>query len=417
MALMFLAGCGWMDRLDRAFYERTVLDSDFETSPKRGGWSYTKCRGDEHDDPWTDRKSLSGSFAIKARPGFIWESPPIAVRPFEYYRLEFKSIAWRPGYWAAIFYDRDGERMLTDHFSSIEPSAEWSPTVSCIVAKAGARWMRIEFRPRGGEIYMDDVSIRRVRRKEVAQWADRVYASIPPVTYTPPEDRWRHIPKAIAKLRAGGTLTVVMLGDSIACDTGTSAWDTLVERRYPGSRVHTITSTRPSTGCRFYMQPGKVKRYVLDYKPDLVIIGGIGGGGGGAVRSVVHQIRAASDAEILVTTGAFGYKQWFEWYKTTTQPATQPTTRPATQPASRPATRPTPPPRGAPRVSGVAKFAAEEKIGYIDTRKAFNEYLLAADKPYEIFIRDSLHANTRGRQIVARIFEAFFAPDGRPSKR
>ena len=65
----------------------------------------------------------------------------------------------------------------------------------------------------------------------------------------------------------------------------------------------------------------------------------------------------------------------------------------------------------------MAKFAAEEKIGYIDTRKAFNEYLLAADKPYEIFIRDSLHANTRGRQIVARIFEAFFAPDGRPSKR
>lgn len=373
----------------------TILSSDFERSPRQAGWSYKKYRGDEHDDPWTVRQAASGSFAIKARPGFLWESPAIRVTPGQYYRVTFQSMTWAEGFWAAIFYDRDGERMLSDHFGCVEPSKAWRQNVVCIEAKARARSMRIEFRPIRTELYVDDFEVRIVGRRAVGEWADAVYATMPPLQYAPPPGRWKHLAGTMAKLRAGKKLTVVILGDSIACDMGTSAWDALVERLHPGARIQTVTSTRPSTGCWFYQRPGMVKRYVLDFSPDLVIIGGISTGWGGAVRSVIQQIRAGCDAEILLATGAFGYERHFEDYR---RASTQPT-----QPAPRFNHR------------QFQQLAREEAVAYLDLRLAFNEYLLHCGKPYRWFARDPIHANARGKQILARVLERYFAPDPKPA--
>jgi len=51
---------------------------------------------------------------------------------------------------------------------------------------------------------------------------DAIYQAMEPLQYTPPADRWQFIPKTIQRLRDGGTLRIVMLGDSIVNDTGSS---------------------------------------------------------------------------------------------------------------------------------------------------------------------------------------------------
>jgi hypothetical protein len=94
-------------------------------------------------------------------------------------------------------------------------------------------------------------------------------------------------------LERGGTLTVVMLGDSIVNDTSRSCWNLLLERIYPAVEIEKVTCVRGSTGCWWYREPGRVKAYVLDDGPDLVIIGGISQRGDlASIRDVLRQIRA-----------------------------------------------------------------------------------------------------------------------------
>ncbi len=102
---------------------------------------------------------------------------------------------------------------------------------------------------------------------EVAQ----AYAEIPPVTYRPPADRWAELPITASILGKGeGTLRVVMLGDSIVNDTSRSRWDDLLRASYPKCRIVRTTCVRGGTGCWWYKEPGRVKRYVLDHNPDLL---------------------------------------------------------------------------------------------------------------------------------------------------
>ena len=135
----------------------------------------------------------------------------------------------------------------------------------------------------------------------------KAYAEMPPVRYTPPADRWERLARTKERLLVGGTLRVVMLGDSIVNDTSRSGWDLLVERRHPTCRIEKVTCVRGSTGCWWYKEPGRVKEYVLDHMPDLVIIGGISHRNDIiSIRDVIRQIRGSSQADILLMTGAFG---------------------------------------------------------------------------------------------------------------
>ena len=104
-----------------------------------------------------------------------------------------------------------------------------------------------------------------------------------------------------------GTLRIVMLGDSIVNDTSRSRWDDLLRASYPKCRIVRTTCVRGGTGCWWYKEPGRVKRYVLDLQPDLLIIGGISHRDDiGSIRSVILQVRAARRCDVLLMTGAFG---------------------------------------------------------------------------------------------------------------
>jgi hypothetical protein len=132
---------------------------------------------------------------------------------------------------------------------------------------------------------------------------EKIYLEMEPVRYNPPPGRWKNLSRTRKLLTDGIELRIVMLGDSIVNDTSRSCWNLLVEKRYPNypkCRIQKITSVRGSTGCWWYKEPGRVKKFVLEHKPALVIIGGISHRGDiDSVHDVIRQIKAASDADIM----------------------------------------------------------------------------------------------------------------------
>jgi hypothetical protein len=218
---------------------------------------------------------------------------------------------------------------------------------------------------------------------------DAVYATIPPLKYQPAADRWKYLPNTMRRLQEGGTLRIVMLGDSIVNDTSHSQFEKLLERRYPKCKVVKVTSVRGSTGCWWYKEENRVKAWVLDHKPDLVLIGGISQRDDvDSIREVIRQIRAGCRAEILVMTGAFGSvdprddKQW--------QLAIDP--------------------KGTDYRARLMRMAADEKVEFLDMTGPWGQSIRASGKPLDWFKRDPVHANDRGFQVLGRILERYFAP-------
>lgn len=237
-------------------------------------------------------------------------------------------------------------------------------------------------RPEGGYI------LRGARRS--LEEIDRVYATMPPVTYTPPAGRWEFLRRTMEKIRAGSTLRIVMLGDSIINDTARSAWHLLLERQYPRCRVEMITSVRGSTGCWWYKEGTRVEIFVTDHYPDLVVIGGISQREDtGAIRQVIEQIRARSRAEILLLSGPFG----------NVDPIREEDWKPVADP------------RAGTFRSRLARLAAETHVEFMDLKGAWGEYIRGAGKDLDWFKRDQVHANERGEQILGRILASYFAPE------
>ena len=117
-------------------------------------------------------------------------------------------------------------------------------------------------------------------------------AEIPPVKIETPSERWDRLPRTAGILGAGrGELRIVMLGDSIVNDTSQSRWDERLQDKYPSCKITKAAVVRGGTGCWWYKEPGRVKRYVLDLKPDLLIIGGISHRDDTeSIRDVVRQV-------------------------------------------------------------------------------------------------------------------------------
>jgi hypothetical protein len=219
---------------------------------------------------------------------------------------------------------------------------------------------------------------------------DAIYQSMEPVQYTPPPGRWQFIPKTMQRLRDGGTLRIVMLGDSIVNDTASSQYDLLLERMYPKCKVVKIRSVRGSTGCWWYKEEGRVNEWVLQHEPDLLMIGGISQRDDTeSIREVIHQVREARpQVEVLLMSPVFGSydpradKEW-------------------TYDAD---------PQGDSYRSRLMRLAAEEQVEFVNMTGPWGEYLRRSDKARGWFMRDPVHANERGFQILGRILEKYFAP-------
>ena len=218
---------------------------------------------------------------------------------------------------------------------------------------------------------------------------DAIYAAMDPLEYTPPADRWRNLDRTVERLREGGRLKIVMLGDSIVGDTSSSQFDLLLGRKYPKCKIEKVTSVRGSTGCWWYKLDNHVEEYVLRHKPDLVMIGGISQHEDiDSIRAVIQQVRAKQSPEILLMTPAFGathdphIKNWTFEIKSD----------------------------AADYRARLKRLAEEEKCGFIDMTGPWWQYIQKSGKTYGWFQRDFVHANDRGFQILGRILEKFFSP-------
>lgn len=221
------------------------------------------------------------------------------------------------------------------------------------------------------------------------QRIDAIYGAMEPVQFAPPAERWKFLPETMKLLNEGGTLRIVMLGDSIVNDTSSSQWDKLLERLYPKCKVVKVTSVRGSTGCWWYKDENRVQDWVLKHNPDLLMIGGISQRADiEAIRSIIKQVRAAAKPEIMLMTGAFGEmnpKKSKEW-------------------------RSVPGPNSGEYGAKLAQLAADEQCEFLDMTAAWGEYIAASSKAMGWFKRDPVHANERGFQILGRILEKYFAP-------
>jgi lysophospholipase L1-like esterase len=377
-----------------------LLSADFATDPLAAGWTAEASTG-APAPIWSDAGGHSGPHCLFATAG-KWESPAFPVTPFDYYRLDFWARAAGVEYFAAFFYDEHGQALVADHYSSVDPTADWKLQTLCFRAKAGAVTARIIFQPLGGHaMYVDDVTVRPVTRAQATAWADEVYQKIPPVgrglVPRPPLDspegaaQVRALQRTFARLRRGGTLRVVMLGDSIINDTGSSPWDLLVERQYPGAHLEVVTAVSGSKGSWYYQDDHRVQSYVLDYDPNLVIIGGISQRGDlEAIRTVIHQVRAQSPAEILLMSGIFGKGE---------------------DPRTRPALLPPEDSHSDAYRDGLRRLGEEEKAGFFDISAVWSQYMRGITTPYDFFMRDPVHANDRGRALAARLIAGYFAPE------
>jgi len=224
--------------------------------------------------------------------------------------------------------------------------------------------------------------------------ADTLFLRLEPLGYTPPKTRWQWIPNTMRRLRDRGTLRMVMLGDSIVNNIQSSGFNLLVERAYPGSKIEKIVSVRGSTGCWYYQEPEHLKNYVLRHKPDLLVIGGISQRGDvEAIRSVIRQTRAAlPEVEVIVMTDVFGSKGTIDPYD--------------------PKTAADPDPGGTGYRDRLFKMALEERVEYINLTQPWARFLKASKQPLGAFMSDAVHANARGCQLVGRLLELYFAPDG-----
>jgi lysophospholipase L1-like esterase len=217
---------------------------------------------------------------------------------------------------------------------------------------------------------------------------DAVYAAMDPIVYRAPSGRFANIPKTMTRLREGGELRMVLLGDSIMGNTSASLFDQLLMRDYPKCKILKIASLRSSTGCRYYREDNRVEDYVLKHNPDLLVIGGISNGGDAeAVRSVVQEVRAKKpDTEFLLLTPVFGALR-DEHLRTFTREIDTTTSN---------------------FRFNMQKVAAEEKCAFFDMTGPWWTYIQDSGKTYGWFMGDAVHANERGCQIIGRLLEIWF---------
>ncbi len=361
------------------------LHEDFSSDPTSTGWQLAQFEGVEGDAEggWVPKLEVGGS-AIRLTSGF-WSSPQFELSPGQFYRLSIDSQAdetpaHRP-LWHAIFRDRDGEN-ISGHSSELTLSDRLSTHHYFVRAVHDAKSGEIWFQPRQEkQLTISRLTVEEAKDQEVLEWSDRLYERMPGINYTPDARRWRNIPRTMERLKQGRPVRIVMLGDSIISDTATSPMDKLIERLYPGSKVELVISIRGSTGCRYYRHENRVEHYVLRHRPHLTIIGGISHDmNADAVHDVVRQIKAGSESEILLMSGAVARRdreQLREFHQ---------------------------------RLEAIAQ---EEEVAFFHMRDAWDSYMAHAQTQgdgWYTFMRDYLHANERGRQALARILERYFAP-------
>ena len=207
--------------------------------------------------------------------------------------------------------------------------------------------------------------------------------------YTAPSNDWRHLERARDLLAGGGSFHLLGLGDSIVNDTMRSGWIALLQEVYPAAEVRATVYVRGGGGCHHYIDEGRIERFVVPRRPDVVFIGGISQNGIDPIREAIRQIRAGlPDVEFLLATGAFGN--------------VDPRDRDALAEAPHSGTGSYGP--------ALRELAESEQCAFVDMTTPWAEYIRSSGLHPHLFYRDRVHANEFGEQILAKVMMTFWEP-------
>lgn len=220
-----------------------------------------------------------------------------------------------------------------------------------------------------------------------------IQQEMPSGQFTPPPADWKHLSRTRRILTEGGELRLLALGDSIVNDTMRSGWVALLQEAYPKARIQATVYVRGGGGCQHYKGEGRVTKYILPRKPDLVFIGGISQRDIECIREVIWQLRAGlPDVEILLASGAFG----------------------TVDPRDAAALARAPHSGTGDYGRALKSLAAGQRCAYLDMTGPWAEYLRSAKVHPHRFYRDVVHANEFGEQVLAKIMMAFWTAPASP---
>lgn len=303
------------------------------------------------------------------------------LREFAIYRLDFEATCAGTGYWYADFYNAAGERNYADNHSSVYPSTEgFAPHTSLFMARAEAVTGILGFRVQADEVRVRKVAVRPIDKADALNWMDALYARLPPVQPQLDADRWQRLPKTRRTLAAGGHLRLVALGDSISNDLVNGLGHLLVERRHPGCVLLPIHANGPEQSTRNYQADEVLQRLVVRHRPDLFMIAGMSHDPESA-RTTIRKVRQACAG---VEAVCFDIRVDGD---------------------------PHPDARRR-QLDILRQMGDEDGFAVWDMTTAFQDCVHRADQPLTWFQRDVSHVNDRGKQILARLFEAYFHTGG-----
>lgn len=219
---------------------------------------------------------------------------------------------------------------------------------------------------------------------------DAIQGEMPKGEFTIPKQDWSGLERTHKVLTEGGELHILGLGDSIVNDTMRSGWVGKLQEAYPKAKIKTTVYVRGGGGCRHYREEGRVQRYIIPRKPDLVFIGGISQQKGiDDIREVIHQIRKdLPEVEFVLASGVFG----------TTDPR-QPDELAKAQHSG-----------SSDYGAGLKQLAKEENCAYLDMTTPWAEYIRSTKLHPHVFYRDVVHANEQGEQILGKILLSWLKP-------
>jgi lysophospholipase L1-like esterase len=407
-----------------------VRRTDFSTDPASAGWQRAG-RG----AGWT---SASGRLDCRLAG---WYSPVFTPPPGEYYRVRYDAQLAGSGkaQFGAFFGNPEADhglepggsplfrrtatgapvlshQLLAGNYTSIEAAGDgWTTVIEFVRAPVDATRGVVYFGPDSAGVFIDNVQVSPASRADVRSWADGIRDNMTmfpvPLTYKPPPDRFAHLPNTVSKLLRRQTLRVVVLGDSIMEDTANSAFDVMIERRFPGSTVEVITAAGHVTGMNDWLNARSLRdsqhdgldlqQAVYDRHPDLVILGGISNGGPANASATAGIVRALTSQgiEVLLTTGGFGAPVDASTFSAAVDGATT----------------------GSDPTLGYRNWlfslAKDAHVGFLDTHGVWGAYLLDLRKAGmgdDTYYRDRwIHANTAGKNMIGRIYERYFSPSAR----
>ena len=378
---------------------KVIFTTSGQISGKGDGWRF-------------ESSAASGGIAFNPFEGYYPDkggkliAPKIPVVGGQYYRLRFSAKTPERSFEAVNFYDASG-KWLADNYDVLF-AGDRQEYDRVVFATPGTAVIEVFFQTTCG-VEAWDVEISEASWEDAAEYCDCVYAQLPPLEFHPAGNPLVLAPRTQKALREGRPWRVLMLGDSIMQDTYHSQFHALLKRHFPNLAMEWLVSVRGGTGCWYYAEPEHFAEYVTPYRPDCVFIGGISHwnhpqspwNGVTGIEETGHRIAEELGAEVVVMT------------PTLAQDFRLPEGTPSGTPC-------------APMEFSLERaeccrnghnLLEYNKLDNIcsnhgwplwDMTMPAYKWLFASGRPFEFYSRDATHSGGLGKQIIARIAEAFF---------